>query len=219
MVAELIQPFGGPLVDLCLIEERLDEAFAEAARLPSLQLSERVVCDLELLAIGGFSPLDRFMGRADFERVVGEMRLADGTLYPIPVTFSVPVGVEIHLGNRVTLRDSHNEILGILTTEEAYPWDRRQFAREVLGTEDLRHPLVNEIQSWGEINLSGRLEVLALPRHYDFAHLRLGPKETRARLTELGRADVVAFQTRNPLHRVHEELIKRAAQSVDGVLL
>lgn len=219
MAPELIPPFGGSLVDLRLSDERREEALAESARLPSLQLTDRSVCDLELLATGGFSPLDRFMGRVDFERVVGEMRMADGTLQPIPVTLPVSRDPDLRLDGRVTLRDPHNEVLAILTIEEAYPWDRRRFAREVLGTEDHRHPLVSEMAGWGEVNLSGRLEVLALPHHYDFGELRLTPQATRDRLQVLGRDNVVAFQTRNPLHRVHEELIKRASQAVDGVLL
>jgi sulfate adenylyltransferase len=106
-----------------------------------------------------------------------------------------------------------------MTVEELYEWDREAEAREVLGTEDLRHPLVAEMQRWGRLAASGRLRVVQLPRHYDFTELRLSPAETRARLRQAGARQVVAFQTRNPLHRVHEELTKRAAQEVGGVLL
>ncbi len=218
-IAHLIPPYGGKLVDLRVPADELAGLKDYANRLPSLQVSERVVCDLELLAVGGFSPLDRFMGQADFQRVLGDMRLADGRLFPIPVTLPVEPGEAIHLDQEVALRNAKNELLAVMTIEEIYAWDRREMARQVFGTLDLRHPLVAEMERWGPLNLSGRLRVLQLPARYDFQDLRLTPAETRARLAAFGRSNVVAFQTRNPLHRVHEELTKRAAQDVDGVLL
>jgi sulfate adenylyltransferase len=211
----LIEPYGGRLVDLLVPEEAAPELRAYATSLPSLQLSERAACDLELLATGGFSPLDRFMGRADFERVVGEMRLADGRLFPIPITLPV----DQPLDGDVALRTARNELLGVLSVEEVYAWDSAETARGVFGTLDVRHPLVAEMAHWGKYNVSGRLQVLRLPPRYDFRDLRLTPSQVRARLEAAGRANVVAFQTRNPLHRVHEELIKRAAESVAGTLL
>jgi sulfate adenylyltransferase len=215
----LIPPYGGTLVDLRARSDELEERRAYAYKLPSLQLSHRSVCDLELLATGAFSPLDRFMGEADFRRVLDEMRLADGTLFPIPVTLPVPPDPDFHLDSDIALRDEKNDLLAIMTVEEIYPWDRDELARKVLGTLDLRHPLVVEMTRWGKMNISGRLEVLALPYHYDFQELRLTPAQTRQRLERLGHPNVVAFQTRNPLHRVHEELTKRAAAEIDGVLL
>lgn len=215
----LIPPYGGKLVDLLVSKEELEERKAYAAQLPSLQVDARVVCDLELLAVGAFSPLDRFMGKEDFQRVLEEMRLTDGTLFPIPVTLPVEPNPAVRLDADVALRDAKNELLGILTVEEMYEWDRREAAQKVLGTQDVRHPLVAEMHRWGSLNVSGRLQVLALPKHYDFQDLRLTPAQTRKRLRSYGRPNVVAFQTRNPLHRVHEELTKRAIQEVDGVLL
>ncbi len=215
----LIPPYGGRLVDLLVPSEALEERKAHANRLPSIQLSERSVCDLELLAVGAFSPLDRFMGREDYQRVLDEMRLANGFIFPIPITLPVEPGPAIRLDQEIALRNAKNEILAIMTIEEIYEWDREEVAQKVFGTLDFRHPLVAEMHSWGPLNISGRLEVLQLPRHYDFQDLRLTPAQTRARLESFGRPNVVAFQTRNPLHRVHEELTKRAAQQVDGVLL
>jgi sulfate adenylyltransferase len=215
----LIPPYGGRLVDLTVRPEALDDLKARANRLPSLQLSERSVCDLELLATGAFSPLDRFMGREDHQRVVEEMRLANGCLFPIPITLPVDPDADIHLDQQIALRNARNELLAIMTVEEVYEWDRDEVAQQVFGTLDLRHPLVAEMHRWGKLNISGRLQVLQLPRHYDFQELRLTPAQTRARLEQFGRRNVVAFQTRNPLHRVHEELTKRATQGVDGVLL
>ena len=213
----LIAPYGGRLVSLLAEGDAAVALRAEASRLPSLVISDRAACDLELLATGGFSPLDRFMGRRDHERCLAEMRLAGGALFPIPVALPVEREAAPRLDSRVALRDARNEILAVLTVEEIYEWDRAATAQGAFGTLDTRHPLVAEMQRWGPLNVSGRLEVLALPAHYDFKELRLTPAQTRARLAALGRANVVAFQTRNPLHRVHEELTKRATEKVDGV--
>jgi sulfate adenylyltransferase len=215
----VIAPYGGRLVDLLLPPDALDEAKAAASRLPSLQISERCLCDLELLATGAFSPLDRFMGREDHERVVHEMRLRNGLVFTIPVTLPVDRRAEIALDRQIALRDAKNNLLAVMTVEEIYEWDREEVSRQVFGTLDDRHPLVAEMRRWGPLNVSGALQVLQLPQHFDFRELRLTPAQTRARLATFGRANVVAFQTRNPLHRVHEELTKRAAGGVDGVLL
>lgn len=190
-----------------------------AGHLPSIQLSERAACDLELLATGGFSPLDRFMGQADYERVIGEMRLAKGHIFPIPLTLPIDAGTSVTLDQDIALRDERNELLAIMTVEEIFEWDLAEAAESVFGTQDLRHPLVAEMHRWGRLNISGSLLVIQLPRHSDFPELRLPPRETRARLEQFGNPHVVAFQTRNPLHRAHEEITKRAAQQVDGVLL
>ena len=215
----LIPPYGGRLVDLMVPESELAEARAYASTLPSIQISPRAVCDLEMLATGAFSPLDRFMGEADFRGVLHDMRLADGTLFPMPITLPVPADAGLQVGTDVALRDSMNDLLAIMSIEELYPWDPADFAERVLGSQDSKHPLVNEMSRWGRLNASGTLRVLQLPRHYDFRELRRTPAETRALLAQTGHQNVVAFQTRNPMHRVHEELTKRAIASVDGVLL
>lgn len=214
-----ISPYGGALVDLVAAPEAQADLKAHASRLPSLQISARAVCDLELLATGGFSPLTQFMGAADYARVVAEMRLADGTLFPIPITLPAEPDDALRLDAQIALRDSRNNLLAVLTLDEIYTPDRDAEMLAVLGTRDPRHPLAAEMPRWGRLNLAGRLQVLALPAHYDFRELRLTPAQTRARLADTGHASVVAFQTRNPLHRVHEELTRRAAASVDGVLL
>jgi sulfate adenylyltransferase len=215
----LIEPYGGKLVNLLVPPEALAEVKARASELPSVQVSERTVCDLELLAIGGFSPLDRFMGQADYQRVLDEMRLTDGHLFPIPVMLPIDPGSGIKLDGEIALRNAKNELLAVMQIEEVYAWNLEETAQKVFGTTDLRHPLVAEMHRWGKTNISGRLQVLELPRHYDFRDLRLTPAETRLRLEGFGHFNVVAFQTRNPLHRVHEELTKRAIEAVDGVLL
>jgi sulfate adenylyltransferase len=197
----------------------LPEEFERAKTLPPVRLSERAICDLELLAVGAFTPLDRFMGKTDYERVCAEMRLANGQLFPIPVTLPVANDVSITLDREVALIDYRNDILAVMTIEEIYEWDLATTARDVFGTKDERHPLVAEMHRWGKRNISGRLKVLRLPAHYDFRELRLTPDQTRSRLEATGFENVVAFQTRNPLHRAHEELTKRAVEEVNGVLL
>ncbi len=218
-VANLIAPYGDQLMDLTVPSEALDEVKAYANRLPSIQLSERAACDLELLAAGAFSPLDRFMSQADYQSVLDQMRLTSGHIFPIPVTLPVEPGPAIQAGQDIALRNAKNELLAIMAIEEIYEWDLREAAQKAFGTQDLRHPLVAEMHRWGKLNISGRLQVIQLPAHYDFKDLRLTPAQTRARLEAFRHSNVVAFQTRNPLHRVHEELTKRAVQEVDGVLL
>ena len=216
---ELIPPCGGALVNLLMPEGERADAMAYASRLPSIQISERAICDLEMLAVGAFSPLDRFMGRRDYQSVLDSMRLANGHLFPIPVTLPVDPGPDIHLGQEIALRDAKNNVLALMVIEEIYPWDPGEMAGKVFGSRDPRHPMVAEMSRYGPTNISGRLRVLQLPPHYDFRELRLTPAETRARLAAMSHRNVVAFQTRNPLHRVHEELTKRAVQELDGALL
>ena len=218
-VMTLITPYCGALADLLVTGEERAELASYAATLPSIQISARSQCDLELLATGAFSPLARFLGRADYERVLAEMRLADGTLWPIPVTLSVDEDSNIQLDRDVVLRSSKNETLAILTLEEIYAWDREEAAARIAGTSDRKHPLVAEMERWGRLNISGRLRVLALPTPADFRELRRTPADVRAALDQLGHENVVAFQTRNPMHRAHEELTRRAIDAVDGALL
>jgi sulfate adenylyltransferase len=215
----LIRPYGGSLVDLVAPAEELDKLRDRAARLPSIQISERALCDLELLACGAFSPLDRFLGKDDYQRVLDEMRLTSGHIFPIPVTLPINPSAGIHLDRDIALRSSRNELLGILTVEEMYEWDVREVSQKVFGTTDVRHPLIAEMHGWGRINLSGRLQLTQLPPHSDFQDLRMTPAVAHRRLERLGHANVVAFQTRNPLHRAHEEMTKRAIDQTDGALL
>jgi sulfate adenylyltransferase len=215
----LISPYGGRLVDLLVPEDELAAAREYANTLPSLQISARSTCDLELLACGAFSPLEQFMSEADFRGVLANMRLANGTLFPMPITLPVAEDAGLEVGMDIALRDPMNDLLAIMTIEELYPWDAAETAQAVFGTQDTKHPLVHEMQRWGRLNASGPLRVLQLPRHYDFRELRRTPAEVRRILAETGRENVVAFQTRNPMHRVHEELTKRAIDAVNGVLL
>jgi sulfate adenylyltransferase len=215
----LISPYGGKLVNLVAAGEERQELLARATKLPSVQISARALCDLELLATGAFSPLDRFMGKADYERVLTEMRLSNGVLFPIPVALPIDENAMPSWGEAITLNDARNNTLAIMQIEEVYHFDPQREARLVLGTTDPKHPLVSEMVRWGKVYVSGELKVINLPIYHDFIELRRTPAEVRALLEEMGNGNVVAFQTRNPMHRIHEELTKRAAEEVGGSLL
>ena len=214
-----IEPYGGKLVDLRVSSEEFPDLKARANQLPSIQISERSVCDLECLSVGAFSPLDRFMGSDDYQRVLDEMHLSGGHVFPIPVTLPVDPDPNVKLDQEIALRDSKNNLLAVLLVEEIYEWQLREAAEKVFQTQDPRHPLVAEMYRWGKRNISGRLRLLELPKRHDFQSLRLTPEQVRQRLQEYGHLNMVAFQTRNPLHRVHEVLTKRAIEEIDGVLL
>ncbi len=215
----LIEPYGGKLINLLVAPEERDGLARYAASLPSIQLSERTICDLELLATGAFSPLETFMNRADYETVLNEMRLANKKIFPIPVTLAIEDAAMARVGKPIALKDSQNYLLAILDVEDVYEWSAEDLARKVFGTTDSRHPLVAEMNRWGKFNLSGNLRVIQLPRRLDFQNLRLTPTDARKRLAEMNNANVVAFQTRNPLHRAHEEMTKRAMEEIGGNLL
>jgi len=215
----LITPYGGSLINLVVPDEAREETLAEANQYPTFQITDRNLCDLELLAVGGFSPLDRFMAQADYQRVLTEMRLADGTLFPMPITLTIDKEELPTRAEYLTLCDSRNYIIALLRIEEVFRWDPAREARLVLGSTDQGHPLVSEMERWGDLCISGELRIINLPKYYDFVDLRRTPRQVRGLLNEMGNERVVAFQTRNPMHRIHEELTKRAAQQVGGSLL
>jgi sulfate adenylyltransferase len=216
----LIEPFGGSLVDLVVHDPDERAALLERAQnLPVVPLSLRAQYDLEMLAVGAFSPLDRFMGHDEYESVLFEMRLEGGELFPIPL--AVPCREEVVRGSprEIALSDEQGVILALLEVDEVYPADILREMRAVLGGRDSAHPLVIEAKGWPSHYLAGRPRVFDLPRHRLHGPLCLTPLELRERLTAMGNSTVVAFQTRNPMHRIHEELTKRALQAVGGTLL
>ncbi len=218
--AKLISPYGGKkLVDLVASGKERDELLARAAKLPSIKISMRNLCDLELLATGGFSPLDRFMGKADYERVLHEMRLSDGTLFPLPITLTVDPKELPTVGEDIVLRNANNDVIAVMTLDEVYHWDAETEAALAYGSTDSKHPMVSEMARWNKVCISGPMKVVNLPKYYDFIELRRTPAQVREMLENMGHDNVVAFQTRNPLHRIHEELTKRAAAQVGGSLI
>jgi sulfate adenylyltransferase len=148
-----------------------------------------------------------------------EMRLADGSLWPLPITLTADPKELPTVGDDVVLRNANNDVIAIMTLDEVYHWDAATEATLAYGTTDSKHPMISEMQRWNKVCISGPLKVLNLPKYYDFVDLRRTPAQVRAMLEELGNDNVVAFQTRNPLHRIHEELTKRAAAQVNGSLL
>jgi sulfate adenylyltransferase len=215
----LIPPYGGSLVNRVVSEEEHEALMEQANQYPTYQISDRNLHDLELLAVGGFSPLDRFMGRADYQRVLTEMRLADGTLFPIPITLTIDKEDLPTREEWITLCDSRNYVIAMMRLEEVFRWNPTREARLVLGTTDSRHPLVAEMERWGDLCISGELRVINPPKYYDFVDIRMTPAQVRSRLATMGREQVVAFQTRNPMHRVHEALTKRAVERVGDASL
>lgn len=221
-MSELIEPHGGTLVALQLPPEAAEAEKRRAAEYPGWDLTERQLCDLELLLNGGFSPLTGFLGRRDYEHVVADMRLADGTLWPMPVTLDVAEDFAAGLepGSRVALRDPEGVALAVLTVDELWRPDREAEAQGVFGTGDRTHPGVAYLLEHSHpVYVGGRVEGLAEPSHYDFTHLRMTPRLLRERFARSGWRRVVAFQTRNPMHRAHVELTFRAARQAEANLL
>lgn len=195
---------------------------ANIHELASITLTERQCYDLELLLNGGFAPLNGFLNRNDYETVLEHLRLSDGTVWPIPINLDVKreVANERYLGEEITLRDSEGLLLGILTITDVWPVDKMREARALFGTDDQSHPgvfyLFNHVQ---EFYLGGRVTGIALPYYYDFQHLRYTPCQLGQLFRELGWEKIVAFQTRNPMHRAHQELTERAMQAINANLL
>jgi len=218
----LIAPHGGALVDLLVDAERAAQLKAASLEWPSWDLTPRQLCDLELLCNGGFSPLRGFLGQADYESVCERMRLADGTLWPIPITLDVgeAVAQSLEPGSMLALRDPEGVMLAALHVQERYCPDRKAEAQAVFGTTDPVHPgvayLLGRTNPW---YVAGRIEGLSLPVHYDYRRLRRTPADLRAEFAALGWRRVVAFQTRNPMHRAHHQLTLRAAKDVGANLL
>jgi sulfate adenylyltransferase len=217
-MGESIAPYGSKLVNLIAQGEENSELVRRAAELSSLQLTPRSLCDLELLATGAFSPLDRFMGKADAERVAAEMRLSGGALFPIPVTLQTDQ-IDGIAGQEIALRTPKNNLAAWMKVEEVYEWSPAAEARQIYGTTDSQHALVAEMRTWGRYRLSGPLRVVELPRHPDFPSLRRPPAKVRALLANTGCANVVALQPLGPIHRAQEELTRRAIRELDAALL
>jgi sulfate adenylyltransferase len=221
--SHLVSPHGGELVDLIAPPERISELKSHSREWPSWDLTARQLCDLELLISGGFSPLRGFMRRTDYEGVCQKMRLASGVLWPVPITLDVTEDFAKSLkpgGSKVALRDPEGVMLAVLHVEEVWQPDRKAEAKSVFNTTSHLHPgadyAINKANPW---YAGGRVEGAQAPSHYDFRALRFTPAELRSEFARLGWRRVVAFQTRNPMHRAHQELTFRAAKQVEANLL
>lgn len=221
--SHIIPPHGGELVNLIAPSERSNELKAHSREWPSWDLTERQLCDLELLLSGGFSPLRGFMNKGDYESVCHKMHLSNGLIWPMPITLDVKEEFAKTLtpgSSKVALRDPEGVMLAVLHVEDVWQPDRQEEAKSVFGTTSPVHPgvgyLLNRSNPW---YVGGRIEGTQLPTHYDFRPLRRTPAELRAEFARLGWRRVVAFQTRNPMHRAHVELTFRAAKTVEANLL
>lgn len=198
-----------------------DALRGEARSLPSWTLTPRQLCDLELLSNGAFAPLEGFLDSADYRSVIEDMRLADGALWPMPITLDVPVDVAAEWvpGDRIALRHPEGVALAILELSDLFEPDPAREALAVFGTLDRSHPGVDAIFTGHPVRLGGRVQAIEPSPHRAFADRRLGPAEVRDLAHQRGWERIVAFQTRNPLHRAHVELIRRAARRADAQIL
>lgn len=217
-----IKPHGGVLQNLVLSGEKLVELKKKAVSLTSLTLSHRQLCDIELLMNGGFSPLTEFMDQNTYNSVVENMRLPDGTLWPMPITLDVSKKkadelLENNPTKEIALRDEEMNLIAVMRVTESYQPDRVKEAQAVFGSTDTLHAGVEYLlRQSGEVYLAGPVYGAQLPVHYDYLHLRRTPLELRNEFANRGWSKVVAFQTRNPMHRAHRELTVRAAQIDEG---
>ncbi|MFQ6677653.1 MAG: bifunctional sulfate adenylyltransferase/adenylylsulfate kinase [Fidelibacterota bacterium] len=217
-----IEPHGGKLQNLLSAADQLEILKQKAKSLPSWTLNDRQICDIEMILNGGFSPLKGFLTESDYQSVLDNMRLADGTIWPIPVTLDVSENFSemIKLSDQIALRDKEGFAIAIMTIESKWTPDKIAESEKVLGTDDETHPAVNYLLNESNpIYLGGPLVGLMLPKQYDYTDLRQTPQEVRDLFLERGWDNVVAFQTRNPMHRAHVELTVRAAQEHNANVL
>jgi len=222
MPASLITPHGGELCNLFTSEERSKELNSLLINYESLSISDRQMCDLELILNGGFSPLKGFINKNDYDSVVKDMRLADGTLWPMPITLDITTEVSEKLsqGDKLVLRDHEGFPLAILHVEDIWMPDLKAEAQAVFGTIDETHPAVNYLLNFtNPVYVGGTLEGMTSVKHYDYQGLRHTPTELREQFVKRGWENIVAFQTRNPMHRAHVELTMRAANEIGANVL
>jgi sulfate adenylyltransferase len=216
-----IAPHGGQLINRIATPAEREEFLAQADYLPRVQLDERLLSDLEMIAIGAFSPLIGFMEKADYESVVTDMRLANGLPWTIPITLSVPAdGAELlREGEWIRLDDPQGRFVGVLELTAKYRYNKAHEACKVYGTDDLKHPGVQVLYNKGAIKLAGPVWMLQRSAHRDFPAYQIDPAKSRTLFQEKGWKTIVGFQTRNPIHRAHEYIIKCALETVDGLFL
>jgi len=222
MSSSLVSPYGGRLLDLMAAPGRAAQLKEQAREMPSWSLTLRQLADVELLLCGAFSPLPGFMGRKDYDRVLKESRLADGTTWPLPLTLDVPeeFAQSLKPGQPLTLRDPEGLLVAVLTVEETWAPDRAAEAQAVCGTKDLAHPgarrLLQGTHPWA---VGGRLEGVEAPHHYDFVELRQTPAATRERFAKRGWSKVAAFHTGDVMHRAEQEIALAGARELEAALL
>lgn len=216
-----IAPHGGHLINRIATGTQREEFLSKADFLPRIQLDDRAASDLQLIAIGGFSPMTGFMGKADYDRVVEEMHLANGLPWSIPITLSVTeeVAAPLQAGSLIRLDDATGRYIGVLQLSEKYTYDKAREAVKVYRTDAEKHPGVAVVYRQGDVNLAGDVWLLERDMHPLFPTYQIDPSRSRAAFQEKGWKTIVGFQTRNPIHRAHEYIIKCALETVDGLFL
>ncbi len=215
------RPHGGRLINRILEGKAREEWLQRAALLPRVRLNARQMADVEMIAVGAFSPLEGFMGSRDYESVLCEERLANGVVWTIPVTLGVTEDTKQAIGTAeaVALTDAEARVVAVLDLEEIFRYDREREAQSVLRTTENSHPGVRYLETAGEYCLAGPIHLLERRQDRTYENYRLDPIETRYLFAHHGWKTVVAFQTRNPVHRAHEYILKCALETVDGLLL
>lgn len=216
----LISPHGGALVDRIPFGQDADTFAERATCAPRVQLSALALSDLQLIATGGYSPLTGFMGKQDYDSVLRKMRLANGLPWALPITLPVDdeTARNLHPGQDVALVNGAGQLVGLLALDEKFPYDKRHEARSVFRTDDTTHPGVARLYDQGDVYLAGPVWMLAPPAA-PFPDLFYTPAQTRALFAERGWRIIAAFQTRNPIHRAHEYLLKCALEIADGLMV
>ncbi|EEQ79133.1 sulfate adenylyltransferase [Staphylococcus warneri L37603] len=218
---DTIRPHGGTLVNRIVEGTEREQLIENAKSLHSIILNQWSLSDLELIGIGGFSPLTGFMNRADYESVVEHVHLKNGHVWSVPITLPVSQteANNLEIGEQVALYGEDGTLYGVLDLEEKYTYDKEKEAQHVYGTTDNAHPGVKKVCEKGEYYLAGPIQLINRPQHDAFVDYHLDPLETRQLFNELNWKTVVGFQTRNPVHRAHEYIQKSALEIVDGLLL
>jgi sulfate adenylyltransferase len=218
---DAIAPHGGVLVNRIVTDAQRQEFLAQSETFPRVRLDERALSDLELIAIGGFSPLTGFMNQEDYDQVVNHMHLANGLPWSIPVTLSVAQAVAdpLHAGSTIRLDDPNGQFIGVLELTQKYSYDKNHEALKVYLTNESQHPGVKVVYDQGPVNLAGPVWLMERRPHPFFPTYQIDPAESRALFRDKGWKTIVGFQTRNPIHRAHEYIQKCALETVDGLFL
>ncbi len=217
----MIKPHGGTLINRYVEEPERSSLIEKAANLPEIILDDKNISDLEMISSGAMSPLTGFLKKDDYQSVVETMHLANGVVWSIPITLAVgeQKANELKSAEQAALYDDAGHLLAVMDVEEIYTYDKENEAEKVYRTKDGEHPGVSYVYAQGDFLVGGKIYMLNKPNHSDFLEFRLDPAQTRAKFEENGWETIVAFQTRNPIHRAHEYLQKCALEIVDGLLI